>query len=193
VAAGHTFTTIDVGYHSSCALTVQGRAYCWGLNEDGALGTGTTENARAPVPVAGGLAFSALSVSTHSCALTSDGEVYCWGANTGGQLGNGEGGFRVHSTAPVRAQTDLRFAAISVGANKSCALTSAGVAHCWGLPGQRPSLPRPALEENLRFRQLHVGGELTCGIVENGVAYCWETWSRLPPYSAVRLREPQRP
>ncbi len=44
---------VSTGLHS-CAVTVAQRAYCWGLNTNGAMGDGSTERRSAPgepVPV----------------------------------------------------------------------------------------------------------------------------------------------
>jgi len=70
------------------ALTSRGAAYCWGRNDDGELGDGTSTSRRAPVPVTGGLTFSHLAAGlTHTCGLTQDGRAYCWGDNHWGELG----------------------------------------------------------------------------------------------------------
>src|SRR5690606_40319400 len=37
--------------HHSCALTVSGKAYCWGRGDNGQLGNGGTRDQFAPVPV----------------------------------------------------------------------------------------------------------------------------------------------
>ena len=42
---------ISIGQGSACALLSGGSVECWGYNEDGELGNGTTTNASAPVPV----------------------------------------------------------------------------------------------------------------------------------------------
>jgi alpha-tubulin suppressor-like RCC1 family protein len=42
-----------------------------------------------PVPVSGGLQFTAIRVGTYTtCGIATDARVYCWGANGVGQLGN---------------------------------------------------------------------------------------------------------
>lgn len=67
-----------------------GKVVCWGLNNQGQLGDGTTTGRTTPVEVKD--LNNAISVSTggiHSCALTSTNDIYCWGANSDGQLGDG--------------------------------------------------------------------------------------------------------
>ncbi len=78
------------GANHFCALTDAGKAYCWGYNQSGQLGTGDTSNRMRPEPVLGAYTFSQLAVgSAHTCGLTTDKTVYCWGYNGNGQLGNG--------------------------------------------------------------------------------------------------------
>ena len=86
-------TAISAGALYTCALTLRRRTPCWGDNEDGELGDGTTINKTTPVDVSG--LFSAAAISAggdHTCALIhrrpSDG-VECWGNNHFGQLGDG--------------------------------------------------------------------------------------------------------
>ena len=89
-AQGVTFTTISAGIYHSCGLTSGGAAYCWGYNDFGRLGDGTTSNRTSPVAVAGGLVFRAISAKSYgTCGITTDGATYCWGRNDFGQLGDG--------------------------------------------------------------------------------------------------------
>lgn len=80
----------SLNYHS-CALTQSGGIKCWGSNQYGALGDGTTINRSVPVDVVG-LSSGAAFVSSggfHTCGLLNIGELKCWGANFYGQLGDG--------------------------------------------------------------------------------------------------------
>ncbi len=43
VAGGLRFESLDVGWRHSCGLTEDGTAYCWGWNEFGQLGAGSSE------------------------------------------------------------------------------------------------------------------------------------------------------
>jgi alpha-tubulin suppressor-like RCC1 family protein len=110
-------------------------AYCWGRNNYGQMGRGSTsdiESTPTQVPlvplsqiVAGG---------NHTCALTSDGTPYCWGRNADYELGDGTKTYR-YSPTPVVAGEGYPFGSFGIltaGAFHTCGLTPEGVAWCWG-------------------------------------------------------------
>jgi alpha-tubulin suppressor-like RCC1 family protein len=53
VVDGLGFRQVNGGHVHTCALTPNHRAYCWGDNDQGQLGDGTTTDRLTPVPVAG--------------------------------------------------------------------------------------------------------------------------------------------
>ena len=52
--AGVTYKTLATGSATSYAVSVTGQVYAWGVNFDGQVGDGTTNDTRTPVPVASG-------------------------------------------------------------------------------------------------------------------------------------------
>ena len=52
VMGGLSFKSVSVAGRTSCGITVDGAAYCWGDNTYGQLGTGSTTSSNVPVPVA---------------------------------------------------------------------------------------------------------------------------------------------
>ena len=132
--AGVSFQSIAAGYFHTCALTTEGKAYCWGVNGYGQLGNNSTADSRIPVAVQmpAGVSFQSIATgSFHTCALTTTGQAYCWGWNRYGQLGNNS---TTNSSTPVAVQmpAGVSFQSIAAGYYHTCALTNEGKAYCWG-------------------------------------------------------------
>src|SRR5580698_5210602 len=102
-------SSVSTGSLHTCAIE-SGKAYCWGHNDDGELGDGSTAGSIVPVAVdtSGALAGKTLTQITtaagDTCALDSAGAAYCWGSDDAGQLGDA-GISADHSTVPVAVDT----------------------------------------------------------------------------------------
>ena len=91
---GKSAVSISAGSYHSCAVLDDGSLRCWGSNEFGQLGDGTSIERTSPVSVDLGSGRSAVSVSageSHTCAVLDDSGVTCWGDNSNGQIGDGMG------------------------------------------------------------------------------------------------------
>ena len=172
---------VSTGRFHSCSIDRKGRAYCWGANLRGELGSPSTETcfrrifgpypcrARADT-VFGGHRFQSISAGggtpstsdsapiSHTCGVTVNQEIYCWGDNTYGQLGNGT---QTPSPVPVKVSSDLKFRSVTTGYGYSCSLTVSGVGYCWGSnpsprahpPGISPNSVTPTLVAgNITFK-----------------------------------------
>lgn len=184
------------GYHT-CALGSSGVAYCWGLNDYGQLGDGTTTSRPEPVEVRSDRKFVMLAAGDkHTCALTAEGIAYCWGANHGGAVGSETiaycdpkndpfGEYSTCSREPAAVDGGLVFMQISAAGERdfgfSCGLTPELRTHCWGV-GVYGTLgsaliggsPTPVQNlTDLKFRSLTAGGNHVCALTDSGVAYCW--------------------
>jgi len=51
VLGGLTFAAVSGAYYHTCGVTTAGAAYCWGRNDGGQLGDGSTTDRLTPVPV----------------------------------------------------------------------------------------------------------------------------------------------
>jgi alpha-tubulin suppressor-like RCC1 family protein len=197
VAIALAFTRVVGGYDSSCMLTGDGQAWCWGRNEDGALGavtTGTCMGGNVPCtwqPVAShaALRFADFSIAQrHGCGIDTAKQAWCWGFGQGGQLGDGQ---RTDSRAPVRVAGNHDFAEIDAGRVEmlSCALDRAGAAWCWGPAGggalgngttDMAAVPVQVLAAQ-PFTSVGAGDGFACALDASGKAWCWgaNTYGRL--------------
>lgn len=125
------FAAIAAGWLHTCAIALDGAAWCWGANDQGQLGTGDLVDSREPRRAALGLTFTALALGIlHSCGLTVAGAIYCWGRGKEGELGDGT--FTEIATTPVQVQSSAAFKSISAGGLNTCAVQVNGPAMCWG-------------------------------------------------------------
>ncbi|MBL8298372.1 MAG: hypothetical protein JNN30_08505 [Rhodanobacteraceae bacterium] len=86
-------TQLSAGGAHTCAFGAAGALTCWGANNDGQLGDGTTGNRAVPTPVSG-MGSGVIAVAAggdHSCAARGN-SVYCFGRGSAGQIGNGHSG-----------------------------------------------------------------------------------------------------
>ena len=116
----------------TCALTTSGGVKCWGVNEYGQLGDGTTTDRLTPVEVSGltsGVQAITL-VSGHTCVLTTEGGVKCWGYNYYGQVGDGTSNSRLTPVDVSGLTSGVK--SIATGGAHTCALTTSGGVKCWG-------------------------------------------------------------
>jgi hypothetical protein len=119
--------------------------YCWGADSYGKVGNQFLSASGAGTPFAvsvlgsivgqGATSFTgAAAVSLgddHACSLTVSSALYCWGLSSDGRLGNGTTTPNVQLAAQV-ASSIANIAAVSAGANSTCALTTSDTVYCWG-------------------------------------------------------------
>ncbi len=185
---------ITTGFNYTCALTINNQIKCWGENQYGQLGDGTTTNRTVPVDVVwvapsptptitptatpqGALFTSVSAGSFHTCALTADGGVKCWGR---GPLGNGT---FTNSSTPVNVSglaSDVT--AISAGNSHTCALTASGGAKCWGTSGNGQigdgtylvrTTPVDVSGLTSGVAAIRAGGAFTCVLTTSSGVKCW--------------------
>jgi alpha-tubulin suppressor-like RCC1 family protein len=114
----NTAVSVSTGDLHSCAALQDGTARCWGQNDHGQLGDGTTNNANAPVRVNGVTQSTQItSAGNHNCVSLHGGSVQCWGENRYNQLGDGtnadaHGAVAVSGMTPTWTSSDPTVATI---------------------------------------------------------------------------------
>ena len=173
-----------------CVVRADGAAVCFGANDHGQLGDGTTTRSSAPVVARGasgplsGVAQVAAGVR-HTCARLVSGDVHCWGDDSDGQLGrNGAPGSRLTASATPALRGAVFIAA---GEAHTCAIVEGGAVRCWGRdaegqlgdgPGpERSEVPVAVLGEDgtpLRgVTSLGLGWLHSCAVGGDGSVRCW--------------------
>lgn len=136
VATPHSFTMISAGFGHTCALS-NGRAFCWGRNDRGQLGTARADDSCdgvacnvTPVPVGGVNGFTSVSAGGDDTCGLAGGIAYCWGSNQYGQLGVPRA--VRSSNRPLRVLAADRLVSIEAKGIRTCGRTAAGTETCWG-------------------------------------------------------------
>lgn len=175
----YRFTSVVSRGNSSCAIDTAKAVWCWGANDQGQLGDGTTTSRPAPVKIQGTATFTALASGSGStfCGLAEDGKAWCWGDNAAGQLGTGTAG--TDSPTPVTPTGAHTFTAVFQGPNTTCAIDTAKATWCWGEnPGDAglDGAAEPATVTGMHdFKTLTMDASTVCGIDTAGKIYCWST------------------
>lgn len=174
VSPGRTFT---------CALTKQGGVKCWGKNNSGQLGDGTTETRLSAVDVVGfPSGVQAVEVGqVHTCVLTTQGGVKCWGYNGYGELGDGTTESKATPVDVIGLSSGVK--SLVVGDDHSCALTTQGGVKCWGFgfngqlgyggTAETNSTPVDVIGLQSGVQTIAAGVSHTCAITEQGGVKCW--------------------
>ena len=194
IPAGLTIRQISAGVSHSCAIASDNKAYCWGNNDSGQLGDGTTTQRSEPVAVLQGAIPAGLTIrqitagSFVTCAIASDNKAYCWGNNERGQIGDNTTTQRSTAVAVLQGATPTgaTIRQIAQGNLMTCAIASDDKPYCWGANGNGQlgdgtttdrlvptAVALNALPSGTLVRQVSTGIGSSCIVSTTNQAYCW--------------------
>ena len=174
-------------------LKLNGKVYCWGNDENGQLGNGSTGSTIYPGEVRNLSDVVQVSAGAlHACALTQQGRIACWGS----RLGHSS---EPNSHVPVWVSGE-NYVQVSSGGQHTCGLRSNGKVYCWGesvsvrvvnakkggVYGSARSTPHVAKYVNEKgglsdisgIVQISSGGNHSCALTSKGNVRCWGRNSR---------------
>ncbi len=181
-------TVVATGGSHTCALDLEGRPYCWGRNNHGQLGDGTTDDTATPTRVLIEVPLSDIVAgANHTCGIgAQSGAIYCWGLNDFSQVIPDGGGPTDDILAPYRIDPlamNTPWTNVTAGTDFTCAISSGNI-YCWGnnnlgqtgnMPSQEPvTTPTPIdLDPTVLFADVGAGDAHACGQSTSGTGYCW--------------------
>ena len=169
--------------YSGCALISGGGVKCWGSNNRGQLGDGSTISSNLPVNVQGlASGVKALAGSEFSnCALLHNGQVKCWGKM---YIDFNNDGIDDSSNTPVTIPgLPQDIVAITAGGGKFyCVVSTSTGVWCWGANSQGQLAdgttidrltPVQASNLNSTIKSISSGAGHSCVVLQNGDVKCW--------------------
>ncbi len=177
----------DGGGSHDCTITRQATLWCWGFNNHGQLGDGTTTTGTLPEQIGSALwstAADPLSGGTltgggaYTCAIQGDQTLWCWGANGQGQLGTG----RTQGTlVPTQVGTATTWKTVHAAVDHTCATKADGTLWCWGNNangqlgnGTRTDAHAPVqVGTDTDWDKVSPGPTHTCALKLDKSLWCW--------------------
>ena len=152
---------------------------CWGQNERGQLGDGSTADRYLPGRIGSGeIKWISIDVGgVHSCGVSTDRKGYCWGDNEYAELAVILDDYRTYPVSITRKSKE--WSLLTAGFGFSCGIALNGTGYCWGsdFNGELGSNPNGDLVREIASDQewisLFAGASHTCGIATDGKGYCW--------------------
>jgi hypothetical protein len=161
----------------TCARSLAGDVWCWGINSYGQLGDGTTTRRTSPTHVT--LPSPAIDIAVsyrNTCAVLSDHNAYCWGYGASGALGNG---LATNATTPSHVTGVTDAASIELGWASMCILRNNGHVACSGTGGGGDGTARalvvadvPGIDEVMTLAPTPEG---YCAVRTGGRVSCWSS------------------
>jgi alpha-tubulin suppressor-like RCC1 family protein len=175
---------VSTGWDFTCAVVGADRhVECFGWNDEGQLGDGSTDNRTTPLTVPGITNVARIESGRATTCVVGDlgastGAVVCWGDNGTGQVGSGSEESAVLLPEVVSGLTGID--ALSVGGSHACVIDG-GQVFCWGADtcgelglsdGNYRNTPTAAVPGLNGVTAVTAEADSTCAIA-GGDLFCW--------------------
>ena len=147
---GRTVRAISAGAYHTCAVLDNGALACWGYNNHGQLGVGSTFNrgdgsgemgnsTQFADLGAGRTATAVAAGDGHTCVVLDNARLKCWGSATFGAIGSGSSttlgdntGEMGDNLPPVELGSGRTVLAVTANGSSTCVVLDDGSVKCWG-------------------------------------------------------------
>ncbi len=165
---------VSTGATHSCALLNNGTVACWGANDQGQLGDGTTTHSAVAVTVQNINNATKIALGAYfSCALTKPGSVICWGSTEFQQQ------IETPRLVPRTVQDLPRVSLLVAGDYHVCVEAIGGDILCWGgYLSDRTDLARTIEKPQVvvsgsNIVEMSAGHVFTCALYSDKGVRCW--------------------
>jgi alpha-tubulin suppressor-like RCC1 family protein len=170
------WSQVAAGKGHTCAIDLDGRLFCWGLNEYGELGRESTQYELDEVQQIGDKRWRSIVTGYQlTCGIQTDDSLWCWGNNATGAFGDGT---TVSSATPKRRGGTWK--SVSATFQHTCAIASDDALWCWGRNdggqvgiGTDVLIAAPSVLAIASPRWVSAGATSTCAIDVDGALWCW--------------------
>lgn len=191
VVAPSQYRSVTSGQDFSCALDMNGAAWCWGNDFTGELGfsnshmtlcVATFPCSPSPAPVAGGHTFALIGAGfDFACGIDNLRQIWCWGDDAFGSLGSTSEPVPPSLVGGAPFAAAHQFNALSVGQFHACGITLDRLLFCWGsnthgqlgIGSSNPAGPPTQVNNGLSWSAVAAGTLHTCATTTDLKMYCW--------------------
>lgn len=167
-----------LGTNHALAIRTDGTLWAWGLNIFGALGTGNTTSANAPVQVGTATTWKSASAGYgRSLATRTDGSLWAWGYNYRYVLGVGN---TTTQLSPVAVGAGANWQEISTGGYTTLALRADGSLWAWGFnaygqfgDGSGLALVPAQVSTGTTWKNASIYTSFTAAVRTDGTLWTW--------------------
>ena len=184
---GTDWESVAIGFEYACGLRNAGELWCWGRNDFGQLGLGTTSELETATLVSDGWLSVEASDSFWACGIRDGGSPWCWGSN--GYGARGDDPWDYDSDPSPKEVSDLPpVAHLALGSNHACAIDTDDALWCWkgdglGLPdmpvhlsasGSFTAIPEPVqVDEADNWSRVATTHGHTCALSSEASLWCF--------------------